>query len=384
MMSVLFINNTQETFTPTASGALATIIWECCRAARADGRQPMVMTRESDIPAFNWPSTIFVPYPRLPSDRSETLLFRAERKICGWRYLRQREYADRVIEEIRRHDLARLPIVLFNDPELVVELRHAFPQARLIHWFQNQQECKAKYRESFAAAVDDVAACSKFTARWIDGYYRLAPGRTRTLYNGVDARAFSPSGSEPVGPLVLNFVGRTGIEKGPDLLLKAAISLAARGRAFAVQLIGSNHWDRFELDSYQRQLVDLARELENKGIAVRRPGHIGRSALASELRHAHIHVVPARWDEPFGMTTIEGMACGLATVATRTGGTPEVVGNAALLVERESSEQLATAIDRLLLDADLRRDLALRGRRRAEEFSWSRAWNDLKALARAA
>jgi len=73
------------------------------------------------------------------------------------------------------------------------------------------------------------------------------------------------------------------------------------------------------MDDYQKQLASLVGELEACGVCVRRPGHVGRSALPAEIRKAHIHVIPARWDEPFGMTTIEGMACGLATVASRTG-----------------------------------------------------------------
>src|SRR5439155_23454526 len=135
----------------------------------------------------------------------------------------------------------------------------------------------------------------------------------------------------PPGKPIINFVGRTGIEKGPDVLLAAALRLAKRTKEFRLQLLGSNHWDRFELDDYQRKLQKMAAELQAMGIEVRCAGHIDRASLPDELRKAHIHVVPARWDEPFGMTTIEGMACGLATVASRTGGTPQVVGDAALL-----------------------------------------------------
>ena len=54
-MSLLFINNTLETFTPTKSGALATIIWECCRVAERQGRMPAVVTRACSISPFPWP-----------------------------------------------------------------------------------------------------------------------------------------------------------------------------------------------------------------------------------------------------------------------------------------------------------------------------------------
>ncbi len=114
------------------------------------------------------------------------------------------------------------------------------------------------------------------------------------------------------------------------------------------------------MDDYQKKLSALAVELQDRGVAVRRPGHVGRAALPAELCRAHIHVVPARWDEPFGMTTIEGMACGLATIASSTGGTPEIVRGHGLLFERESVNQLAEALQALIDDESLRRDYAVR------------------------
>ena len=152
-----------------------------------------------------------------------------------------------------------------------------------------------------------------------------------------------------------------GHRKGAGPVLEGGTFAGTCRARVRVQVLGSNHWDRFEADDYQRELSSLAAELERLGVEVRRPGHISRANLPTELARAHIHVVPARWDEPFGMTTIEGMACGLATVASATGGTPEVAGDAALLFERESVDGLATHLDRLLADEALRRDYARRG-----------------------
>jgi glycosyltransferase involved in cell wall biosynthesis len=106
--------------------------------------------------------------------------------------------------------------------------------------------------------------------------------------------------------------------------------------------------------------------------------------LPAEIAKAHIHVVPSRWDEPFGLTTLEGMASGLATVASATGGTPEVVGDAGLMFDRESVEQLADRLWELVENPDHRREVAARCRRRAEEFTWARTWQRLSGLLAAA
>ena len=240
-MSLLFINNSSETFTPTQSGALATIIWECCCVARAQGLEPTVITRACAATPFPWPKTILLDYPRVPGGKLGIALFRAERKLTGWRNLRQREYAHRVVAAIRTLDAGTGSLVLMNDPEMAVTLRDAFPKAYIVHWFQNQHTCKARFRERFAGAVDVVLGVSNFIARWVESHYGIAAGRVGTLYNGVNTAQFHSASAGRDGVPVIGFVGRTGIEKGPDLLLKACLELAKGTRDFRVQMVGSNH-----------------------------------------------------------------------------------------------------------------------------------------------
>ena len=83
------------------------------------------------------------------------------------------------------------------------------------------------------------------------------------------------------------------------------------------------------------------------------------SAVA--LIHPAIH-------EGFGLPVLEAMAAGTPVIAQRTPATAEVGGEAALLVEEGG---LAEAMARVASDADLRAELALRGRTRAARFSWS-------------
>jgi glycosyltransferase involved in cell wall biosynthesis len=65
------------------------------------------------------------------------------------------------------------------------------------------------------------------------------------------------------------------------------------------------------------------------------------------------------------------MAHGIPVIASNRTSHPEVAGEAALLVE-PTTEDLATGLVRLAADADLRTDLAARGRARAAQFPWSR------------
>ena len=279
---------------------------------------------------------------------------------------------------LHKNNLAGRPLVLINDPEMAVYLRRHFPSAMILHWFQNQLEATPRFRALYPQAADATAGVSDFTSRWIAGYYGLSA--VPTIYNGVDSAQFSPGPSPPAGLPAISFVGRTGREKAPDLLLQAALTLSEKTRQFRVLMIGSNHWDRLEMDDYQRKLAGLAAELEARGIAIERPGHVGRAELPGVLRQAQIHVVPSRWDEPFGLTTVEGMASGLAVVGSNTGGTPEIIGDDGFLFERDSAAALAAQLERLVCDAPLRSEYAQRARRRAEAFPWERTWRRLNDL----
>jgi len=381
-MSVVFINHPLETWTPTSSGALATIIWQCCRVAQqqAGGQAelPWVITRRSEAARFPWAQTVVLDPPPLPAHPLAIKALRAERKLTGWRHLSHRAYAFRVMSALRRNNLADRPLVLINDPEMTVYLRRHFPNATILHWFENQLEASPRFRVLYPQAANITAGVSDFTSRWIADYYKL--DSVPTIYNGVDLTQFSPASSPPPGPPAISFVGRTGIEKAPDLLLRAALLLSEKTKEFQVLMIGSNHWDRLEMDDYQRELSALAKTLEARGVTIERPGHVGRPELPGVLRQAQIHVVPSRWDEPFGLTTVEGMASGLAIVASGTGGTPEIIGDDGFLFQRDSAEELAAHLERLVCDAPLRLEYGRRARSRAEAFPWERTWRRLTGL----
>jgi len=74
--------------------------------------------------------------------------------------------------------------------------------------------------------------------------------------------------------------------------------------------------------------------------------------------------------EGFGLPPLEAMACGTPVVASYSSSIPEVVGDAGLLVDPYDVHDIATALHRIMTDDALRADLAQRGLRRAQQFSW--------------
>ena len=385
-------------FSPLHSGALSTNLHECALAARADGVEPLVVSRRGPHAPYDDVETVWVDYPE-PRSRAATLAARLERRVTGWPHLGQRRYAARVARALRQNALQEVPWILSNDPDLAFWLRGQFPDARIVHRFHNQMSARPAVQQGLAAALSGCAAVSNFTRDWIENYYGFAPGAVQTVYNGVDAQMFHPGARPDASPDAspdevpdaspdevpfLNFVGRTGVEKGADILLDAALLLAREGNAprFGVQIVGANHWEGTQLDAYQSELGARAAQLQACGIEVRQTGHVNRDQIAACFGRAQIHVVPSRWDEPFGLTTVEGMASGLATVASNTGGSPEIIADAGFLFAREDAADLADKLRPLLQNGELRRQYGARARQRALEFSWANTWQGLKKVAK--
>jgi len=256
-------------------------------------------------------------------------------------------------------------------------LRRNFPDAFILHLFQNANTCSDKFRAEFAGSVNVAAAVSGHCAKWNEDYFGT---KVQVFYNSVDTDRFSPALSPPDGPTVINFVGRTDRQKAPDLLLRAAKLVSEKTKDFELQILGSRFYGWSEPDAYQAEIEELAEDLNRSGITVRRPGFVSRPSLPDELRKAHVNVVPSRWDDPCPLVTLEGMACGLATVASRTGGTPEIVSDSGLLFERDSVTQLADHLYELVRNRELRVSLGHKARERAGEFTWDIAWQKLKML----
>jgi len=100
-------------------------------------------------------------------------------------------------------------------------------------------------------------------------------------------------------------------------------------------------------------------------------GQVRREDLPYLYNAARCLVHPAFY-EGFGLTPLESMACGTPAVVSNVSSLPEVVGDAALLVDPDDEEGLIVALWRLLTDDDLWAELREKGLQRARAFSWEK------------
>jgi glycosyltransferase involved in cell wall biosynthesis len=114
---------------------------------------------------------------------------------------------------------------------------------------------------------------------------------------------------------------------------------------------------------------------------VRFLGHVSPEDLLGLYNAAQVLVHPAFY-EGFGLTPLEAMACGTPVIVSNTSSLPEVVGDAALLVEPTDVDGLAVAIWRVLSDNALRKQMIHKGLQRAHRFSWKKAAQETLAIYR--
>jgi len=163
-------------------------------------------------------------------------------------------------------------------------------------------------------------------------------------------------------PLIL-YVGGISPHKNLERLLRAAKRVR---QSWHLVLVGDYSDDSF-FSSYQ-EVMELSRNLDI-GDRVTFTGYIPDADLVILYNVATMLVLPSL-SEGFGLPAVEAMACGLSVAASNRGSLREVIGEAGLLFDPCSEEEIASAIARLLGDMSLRNELGYKAQERAKLFSW--------------
>ena len=105
---------------------------------------------------------------------------------------------------------------------------------------------------------------------------------------------------------------------------------------------------------------------------VRYLGHVDEPTLSALYASASVLAFPSLY-EGFGLPLLEAMARGVPAVVGEAGALPELALGAALTVDAEDEEAIASALERLLADESLRKKLGEEGRRRTKGYTWANA-----------
>ncbi len=221
-------------------------------------------------------------------------------------------------------------------------------------------------------AADGIVTISEFSRRSILDRFPVDEKKIKVIPLGVDSDWKSePAEADlarvraelaPLGPFLL-FVGALEPRKNLGRLVEALRILHDRDRKVPLLIVGRPGGDS----------VRVRDTIERLGLGpmVKLPGYLDANSVRCLYRLAAALVFPSL-AEGFGLPVLEAMAGGLPVAASGTSAIPEVAGDAALLFDPASPEDIAEKVGQLLDDSQVRRGLAEKGRRRAALFDWKK------------
>jgi glycosyltransferase involved in cell wall biosynthesis len=212
-------------------------------------------------------------------------------------------------------------------------------------------------------------------------YLKIPGDKVEVIHNGLDERLARPPTADEMAkvrerfqltsPFIL-YAGNIKPHKNVDRLIEAYSILRRRGIEDAKLLIIGNEISKYP---HLRRLVHRF----NLHQHVRFLGFVPDATLAALYRLTSVFVFPSLC-EGFGLPPLEAMAAGAPVITSNVSSLPEVVGDAAVLIDPLDAGAIADAMARVLTDPRLRADLVERGAIRARMFSWERAVSRIREV----
>jgi glycosyltransferase involved in cell wall biosynthesis len=228
---------------------------------------------------------------------------------------------------------------------------------------------------------DRILTVSEASKRDILRFFDVPADKITVIYNGIDERFLKPPDDEEVrrtceryqleSEFVL-YAGNVKPHKNLERLIDAFHLVRQRGLDHLQLVIIGDEISRY---------AELRRAVHRYNLHkhVRFLGHLAEESLMALYRRASAFVFPSLY-EGFGLPPLEAMASGAPVVTSNVSSLPEVVGDAAVLVDPRDAASIADGIYRVLDDSGLRADLRARGFVRAAEFSWERAVRQIRDI----
>ncbi len=220
--------------------------------------------------------------------------------------------------------------------------------------------------------ADHIICVSELTRRIVIDKYFQDPAKVTTVHNAV----------EPLSPeieaikvqkmpkdKIVTFLGRITMQKGPEYFVEAAARVLERSQHVRFVMAGSG-------DMYER-MVWLASE---RGISDRFhfAGFLRGKQVYEMLKMSDVYVMPSV-SEPFGISPLEAMQCGIPTVISKQSGCAEILTNA-IKIDYWDVESMANMIHSICTYPALAEYLGREGEREVNEIKWQYAGQKVRDI----
>jgi len=279
-------------------------------------------------------------------------------------------------------DLVRRQVDLFHGPGFVVPLFGACPRIVTLHdmtfsLFPREHTFARRHYFNVmvplsARAADIIIAISESTRTDLVRLLGVKPEKVRVIHLAA-GEEFRP-GRDPdrllqvrrkygIERRMILYLGMIEPRKNLQRLVGAFARLKDLREECCLVLAGSLGWGG----------NDLLRAVEAHGLKeeVILPGYLDDADLPALYSAAEVFVYPSLY-EGFGIPVLEAMACGTPVITSKVSSMPEIAGDAAVLVDPLSVDDLAGALSRVLLNKNQQQQMSERGLQRSRQFTWER------------
>ena len=294
-----------------------------------------------------------------------------------WRHPRAVSHEDADIFHIIDQSDAHVAYGLHQAQKPIVVTCHDLVQFVYPESLQNQSRFPAlslatwKYSVSGMTKADRVIAVSTNTAQDVTRMLEIEPEKITVVLNGINsefrvlptvesAEIRQQYTRSPDTFCLLN-VGSTHQRKNILTVLQVLKSLKEKGFPVCLWRTGSDFTKDHKYFIQEHNLESDIFDLGNPDTA----------RLVQIYNAADVLLAPSLY-EGFGLTIVESMACGTPVITSNVSSLPEVVGDAAILVDPLDVEAIATAVFQLKQDPNYYRKLVEQGLLRAKFFSWQK------------
>jgi len=251
--------------------------------------------------------------------------------------------------------------------------------------FPNYASSKSAYNRARQATRRAIKKCSHIltvseaTRRDLMRLFSVPEEKISVVYNAIDERAVLSDNPEEQKRVLERYQ-----IQDPFLLyagnIKPHKNIARTIEAFSVlktELKENPLWKNLKLVIIGDELSKhqfLRRTVIRSGVQhdVRFFGFVPYETLKVFYKSAQIFVFPSLY-EGFGLAPLEAMANGTAVLTSNVSSLPEVLGEAALLVNPENVFEISKGIKHLLFDANLRSELVMKGLEQSRKYSWKKS-----------
>ena len=198
-----------------------------------------------------------------------------------------------------------------------------------------------------------IITVSKYAKKEICHHLPLEEDTVFPIYHGVDHDIFNTSDKNVKGRQYLLHISQYQPKKNLKRIVEAYRSLKTTGKPDLIAIV----------PGYNETTKIAGLEISNMSLSHKK--------LVKYYQGAIGFVFPSL-QESFGMPILEAMASGCPVTTSNTTACPEVAGDAALLVNPRSIDEISEAMNRLATDTDLRYTLYNKGIERASQFTWKK------------